>query len=168
MEKVVFFYRLDRWESKRNDCKSSPKFSSYEEDIAKRDLLKWKFPKALRKREKLQESFKNRKPWVFASKSALLVKAWARSGTDLTQQRNATHSHRLGFRSGWAALFSLEGSQPGQHTRLSDGKLDYLKIEIKQSCITFKRSLQLWYLAFHTGLKSVFCWINNINHILAT
>ena len=135
------------------------------------DLLKWKFPKVPRKRGKLQESFKNHKTWALhlVRKSTVLVKAWGKAGTDLTQQRNATHSHRHCFRSGLAALFSLEGSPARPtHTRLSDGKLDFLKSEIKQSCITFKRSLQLWYLAFYMGLKSIFCWINNINHTETT
>lgn len=146
-------------------------FQQLQEDRARSEIsLSENFP-VPRKRGKLQENFKNHKTWVLhlVRKSSLLVKAWGRAGTDLTQQRNATHSHPLCFRSGLAALFSLEDSPARPtHTSLSDGKLDFLKIEIKQSCITFKRSLQLWYVAFYTGLKSIFCWINNINHILTT
>lgn len=111
----------------QNTIKVPNFFQQLGERYSKCDLLRWKFLKVPRKREKLQESFKNRKPWDSAPKSALLVKAWGRPGTDLTQQRHATHSHRLGFRRAELPCFLWRFPQPGQNTSLSDGKLDYLK-----------------------------------------
>lgn len=54
--------------------------------------LKWKFPKVARERGKLQKNFKKDRLGLLhpVRESALLVKPG-----DLTQQRNATHSHRL-------------------------------------------------------------------------
>lgn len=105
---TVFPYRPDDRISKINDCKTS-QFSSPVMRKTARCNLGWKFPKVLRRRGKLQESFKNHKDLGFAScqKIRTVGRSLGNSWRDLTQQRKC---HPQALTAQRAPLFSLEAS----------------------------------------------------------